>query len=335
MNSNLPAVMPQLGSTLYSFTNEYHSRRYSFEALIRKVAELGIGPGLEVVGFQSFRNFPRLSAEVVAGFKALVAETGLTPTCLGINADTGIDRAREMTPDESLAYHRAQLEAAAKLGFPVARFQYAASPEVIRRLVPDAERLNVKLGLEIHAPHHVQHPDVLAYREMYEKARSPFLGFIPDFGASARAIPRAYLDYFRWRGIDDQLIRLAVEIWSEDCDPFTRRAQFLDAGKRQGGDEVWLAELAIIYGLFSRQAPRAWLEIMPQVIHVHGKFYGVGEDGEDASIAYDEILPVFAQGGYRGYISSEWEGHQVSDADGFEHVARHHAMERRILASLC
>jgi hypothetical protein len=71
---------------------------------------------------------------------------------------------------------------------------------------------------------------------------------------------------------------------------------------------------------------------MPQVVHVHGKFYGVGADGRDAAIPYDEILPVFVEGGYRGYISSEWEGHQVSDEDGFEHIVKHHALERRILA---
>jgi hypothetical protein len=87
-----------------------------------------------------------------------------------------------------------------------------------------------------------------------------------------------------------------------------------------------------VFGLFSRQPPRDWLEIMPQVVHVHGKFYGVGDDGRDAAIPYEEILPVFVEGGYRGYISSEWEGHQVSDDDGFAAIVKHHALERRVLA---
>jgi len=56
----------RLGTTIYSLTNEYHSRRYSFEALVQKVAELGIGPGLEVVGFQSFREFPNISDATAA-----------------------------------------------------------------------------------------------------------------------------------------------------------------------------------------------------------------------------------------------------------------------------
>jgi len=322
----------RLGTTIYSLTNEYHSRRYSFEALIEKVAELGIGPGLEVVGFQSFRDFPHVRDETAARFRELVERTGLVPTCLGINADVYRDRRREMTMDESVAYHLVQLEAAAKLGFPVARYQWLAGPEVIRRLAPDAERLGVKLGLEIHAPQHADHPDVLAYREMYAKVGSPYLGFIPDFGASARAIPEAYFSYFRWRGIGEAAIELAVSIWNEEGDMFARRKRFFDIGTERGWDQVWLAELSIVFGLFSRAAPRSWLDIMPQVVHVHGKFYGVGADGRDPAISYEEILPVFVEGGYRGYISSEWEGHQVSDDDGFAHILRHHAMERRILA---
>jgi hypothetical protein len=322
----------RLGTTIYSLTNEYHSRRYSFDALVRKVAELGIGPGLEVVGFQSFRDFPNVSDETAAHFRELVARTGLVPTCLGINADVFRDRRREMTMDESVAYHLTQLEAAAKLGFPVARYQWLAGPEVIRRLAPDAERLGVKLGLEIHAPQHVDHPDVLAYREMYAKVGSAYLGFIPDFGSTARAIPEAYFRYFRWRGIGDDAIQLAVNIWNEEGDMFARRKRFQDLGAQRGWDPVWIAELSIVFGLFSRAAPRSWLDIMSQVVHVHGKFYAVSDDGQDAAIPYEEILPAFVEGGYSGYISSEWEGHQVSDDDGFAHIVKHHAMERRILA---
>jgi Xylose isomerase-like TIM barrel len=321
----------RLGTTLYSLTNEYHSRRYDFAALIREVAKRKLGPGLEVVGFQSFRNFPQVSAADADQFKALVEETGLELTCLGMNADRWIDRDREMTPDESYQYQLVQVETAAKLGFPLVRFQWGAGPEVIERLAPTAERLNVKLALEIHAPHHVQHPEVLAYREMYERVGSPFLGFIPDFGASAKTVPEAYLKYFRWRGIPQEVISAALDIWHEAGDPFARRVKFIELGERHHWDKVGVIELSIIFGLFSRQPASAWMEIMPRTYHVHGKFYSIGEDGLDPAIPYEDILPVFVKGGYRGYISSEWEGHQVSDDDGFEALTRHHALERRLL----
>lgn len=321
----------KLGTTLYSLTNEFHQRRYGFEELVREVARRNLGPGLEIVGFQSIKGFPEVDDAFADRFKALIDETGLEPSCLGINADDLIDRDRSMTTEESVSYHERQIKSAAKLGFPVARFQYAATPAVIERLAPLAEKLEVKLGLEIHAPHTIDHPDVIAYREMYERVGSPYLGFIPDFGSSSRDVPKAYVDYFRWRGIDEELIAAALEIWHEDMEPFARRAKFVKWAADHGKDEIAAVEVAIVHGLFSRQPVENWLEIMPQVVHVHGKFFAVDESGEDASIDYGSILPLFVQGGYRGYISSEWEGHQVSDDDGFEKIARHQAMERRIL----
>lgn len=322
-----------LGTTLYSLTTEYHSRRHSLHELIRKVAELGIGPGLEVVGFQSFRHFPHIKDLDAEGFLAVVQECGLTLSCLGINADRWIGRSREMTPDESVEYHRLQLEAAAKLRFPLVRYQYAAGPNVIEQLVPDAERLNVKLALEIHAPHHVEHPEIVAYREMYERVRSPLLGFIPDFGASARAVPSIYIKYFEARGISTEIVQCALDIWAEDGDQFARRAKFLALGPRYQWNLASVTDVSMIFNLFSRQPAHAWLQIMPQVFHVHGKFYGVGDDGTDAAIPYEQLLPVLIQGGYRGFISSEWEGHQVTDDDGFAHLQKHHSLERRILAA--
>jgi hypothetical protein len=71
---------------------------------------------------------------------------------------------------------------------------------------------------------------------------------------------------------------------------------------------------------------------MPQIIHVHAKFYYVNDQGTDEAIPYEEILPVFVRGGYRGSMSSEWEGHMYSQDDGFDQVQRHHAMCKRILA---
>ncbi len=323
----------KLGTTLYSLTNEFHQRKFDFEGLVREVARRNLGPGLEIVGFQSIRGFPEIDDAFADRFRQLIDETGLELSCLAINADDLINRDRPMTRDESVGYHERQIKAASKLGFPVARFQYAASPEVIERLAPLAEKLNVKLGLEIHAPHTINHPDVIAYREMYARLASPYLGFIPDFGASARAVPHAYLDYFAWRGIAPDMIKVALEIWPEDMEPFARRAKFIKWAADHGKDEIAAVELAVVFGLFSRQRLENWLEIMPQVVHVHGKFYGIDASDEDNSIDYDSILPLFVRGGYRGYISSEWEGHHVNDKDGFEMIARHQAMERRILAA--
>ena len=99
-----------------------------------------------------------------------------------MNADVMIRRGRPMTIDESYEYHKTQIETAAKLGIPVAKTQVMAGPEVLVRLVPLAERLNIKIGVEIHSPESVDSPNVVAFREEYAKVDSPYLGFVPDFG---------------------------------------------------------------------------------------------------------------------------------------------------------
>lgn len=322
----------RLGSTLYAYTNEFHGREFTFEGLVREVARRNLGPGLEVVGFQSIRGFPDVSDDFAARFEDLIAETGLELSCLGINADRGVSRTRDRTDAELIDLHARQIRAAAKLGFPVARIQYVATPAVIEAVAPLAEELGVKLGLEIHAPHHVNHPDVLAFREMYARLDSPFLGFIPDFGASARDVPPSFLQFFREQGAPEDLIARAVELWhSPGMGPFEKIEAFPAIARGMGASETQSHMVSMIFGLFSSQPPRDWLEIMPQVVHVHGKFFDFDDRGDEVAVDYAALLPVFVEGGFNGYMSSEWEGHMWSGAGAFDKVERHHALCRRIL----
>lgn len=325
----------RLGSTFFSFTNEYHGRQYSLDQLLEEVARRNIGPGIEIVGFSAVRGFPHASDEFASHFRNLVARLGLEQSCLGINADVFLRPDQPMTPDESLAYHVAQVECAAKLGFPVARYQFLAGPEIIRRLLPTAERLNVKLGLEIHAPHRVDSPEVMEYREMYEKANSPYLGFIPDFGASATDVSPAYFQYLRQLGLPERLISLVNEMWllpDNPARPDARHEQFVARAHADGFSNENLGECFMAFGLFSRQEPRKWLEFMPQIVHIHGKFHDIDENGNVPGIPYDQLLPVFVEGGYNGFMSSEWEGHFFSDDLGLEKVEAHHKLCKGILA---
>ena len=327
-----PAMM--LGTTLFSFTNPFHARRLSFEQLIAKVSELGVGPGLEIVGFQSIRGFPEVSEEFAARFRELMARYKLRPTSLSINADTAIQRGRLMSDEETSRYLEPQIRAAAKLGFPIVRSQFAASAEAIRRLVPLIEKLEIKLGPEVHAPLGVQSPPVMAYREMYAKVNSPFLGFIPDFGATARSIPAAYIKILRARGLDQRTLDLALEIWRGPGDPGWKREEFNRRAAALKVEPTVASALSVMFSILSPNKPESWLEILPQVIHIHGKFYDFDAEGHETSIPYEELLPLFVQGGYRGSMSSEWEGHIYSDDDGFTYVQQHHRLCRRILAGL-
>lgn len=333
----MTAALPRIGVTLYSFTPDFHAGRYTFEDLVVRAAELGLGPGLEVIGFQSFRNFPHMSDDAERRFLQLVDEHGWELSCLDGNVDVAVRADRLLDEDEIVDYVGEQLEAAARLGFPVLRVQNAATPAVMERLLPAAERLDVKLGMEIHAPETVTSPWVLALRELYARLDSPYLGFIPDFGASTRRISPSVFETFRAKGVSEELLDAIAVRWEElgqrDFEAHEEIGRFIGLAHSMGaGDHaVNLAVFAV--GIHGHQDPQAWAEIMPDVVHVHGKFFEIGDDGRDPAVPIEELIDVLVTGGYSGFVSSEYEGwHWNTKADAFDQVAREQALCRRALA---
>jgi hypothetical protein len=193
----------------------------------------------------------------------------------------------------------------------------------------------VKLGMEIHAPLGVDSPPVLAVRECYERIDSPYMGFIPDFSATMTAIPAGQLRAFEANGLSRELTALLADRWAADGPPHERFALFADQAAEAGAAPEAIAQTQIIFSMFGRQDPGMWSEIMPQVVHVHAKFYEFDDDDEEPSIPYADVLPVFD--GFDGYLSSEWEGHafyDLQDVAGTEMVRRHHELCRRHLAAV-
>ena len=50
-------VGPQVGVSLYSFTNEWLTRQYDLRELLQEVAKRDMGPNVEIIGFQNFKEF--------------------------------------------------------------------------------------------------------------------------------------------------------------------------------------------------------------------------------------------------------------------------------------
>jgi hypothetical protein len=300
MKSNLKQKF-KLGTTLFSFTNEFWSHEFTFEQLVRKVGELGLGPGLEVIGFQSIRGFPNVSDEFAARFRDLVAMYKLEPTSLAINADVWARRGgAPLSVDETVAYLDPQIRAAKKLGFPVVRSQLAATPEVVERLLPLVEKLGVRMGPELHAPWTIDSPAVVAYRELYARLRSPLLGFIPDFGSCAKAWPAPYLRQLREAGIPPALLDLAMSVWNGEGDTQWKRDEFarraaaekFEPARDPRGRAPPASTTATVVGS-GRESTR------PVISQLH-------VEGNETTVPYDKLLPMFVEGGYEGYMSSEW-----------------------------
>jgi sugar phosphate isomerase/epimerase len=327
-----PDGLPKLGITLFSLTLEMRRPDYSLEGMIRRVAELDLGPGLELVGFQSIRNWPNLDGEFVREFRDLVEGCELVQTAMSMNLDLARRRDRRMTEDEALAYLEAQMEAAKRLGFPIGKSAILSTRSFVEGLARITERLDMKFGVEVHSPESVDSPHVAELRELFDAVGSPRLGFVPDFSSSMHDVPPSLVAAHRASGMSQQLIDLVSEVWHSDSSMPEKFGRFAEEANALGASPGDRGKLNMVLTMHGRMDPQRWQELMPQVIHVHGKFYGIDEDGNEPSIDHETIMDVFVQSGYTGYISSEWEGHAYTDAmDGYAVCRAQQDLMRRLL----
>jgi sugar phosphate isomerase/epimerase len=308
---------PIQGVTLYSFTRAFHAREYDLGGLIRKVAAEGYGPGLEVIGFSSFRGFPEIDDRFAGEFRDLVEEVGLVTTSLAVNADIGIHRDRLLTQDELIEYMRRQIEAAAKLGFPIARVQISLTPDSMEALAPIAEQYGVTLALEVHADQYASHPRIRALRDRYEQVGSPLLGFTMDWGATVSGFAPSLLEAYRRRGASEELLAMVVGLWNsfseqgppaDQAEHGQRFGAFIGLAAQHGRPDLGIDFAINGTGLFGPARVDDWLEIMPWIRHVHGKFFGIDEQGEEPSVPVRDLITLLVENGYSGAISSEYEG---------------------------
>ena len=328
------ASSPQIGVTLYSFTNEWLTRQFDLEGLLREVARRNLGPNIEIIGFQNFKEFPDVSDSFADQFRDLIQEIGLNPVSLAINSDRFLKPGQQPIDDATLVeYHKRQLRSAKKLGFSLVRYQFALPPHLLPDIAPYAEELDVRMGVEVHAPMWAGHPAVIEYREMYDKLQSPVLGWIPDFGGTASQIPVSMLNAARAGGAKESLIELVQQIWPEPGMSHEKAGKLREFALKDGHAPAHIQAVSLAFFILANHDPKSWADLVDRTIHIHGKFYGVGDDGREEAIDYGTILPLFRDGGFTGTIVSEWEGHAYLGHNGFEQVERHQAMCRRILAS--
>lgn len=324
---------PQVGVTLYSFTNPWLNRAFDLDGLCREVVRRGMGPNIEIIGFQSFKEFPDVSDEFAARFRDLMAETGLNPVSCAINSDRFMKPGQQPIDDAALVeYHKRQLRSAKKMGFKLVRYQFALPVELLPEIAPYAEELDIRMGVEVHAPMWAGHPAVQAYGEMYDKLNTPYLGWIPDFGGTASRIPESMLNAARAAGAAESLLDKLKEVWLEPGMSHEKAGKLREWALANGHAPLHIQAASLAFFILANNDPKSWAALVDRTIHIHGKFYGMGADGREEAIDYETILPLFRDGGFTGTMVSEWEGHAYMADDGFDQVAAHQAMCRRIFA---
>jgi hypothetical protein len=323
---------PVLGTTLYSFTNEWLQGLCTLDQEVEKVAELGLGPAVEMVGFQNIREYPDVTDGFARHFRELLDRYELIPSCLGGNCDVGRDPKRPMTENETLAYVERQIVSAKKLGFPVLRIQAFVGPKVFERLAPLAEKAGVQIACELHSPLSAHHPEVMELRECFDRVGPELVGFVPDFSCSMIAPPNLHWERLRQAGAAEGLIEEVKAIWASDKPVPEKFGALAEAAGRFGAGDAVKAQLNMTLTMFGRMPVGHLAELLPYTKHIHGKFYEVDASGVEASLPYPELFALLQKEGYRGTISAEWEGHAFTEEPiGFQQVQAWKAMCTRLL----
>ena len=317
------------GVSLYSFQEEYFLRKLSLEDCIREAAAFG-ALGIEIIPEQSIPGFPHLTDGWVDTWFSWMEKYGTTPTATNSYLDTKLHPGRWLSLEEQIASIRTDIDVAVRLGFPIVKATINTSPAVMEGAAPYAEENGVQLLIEVHAPFHYEHPWILEHLEVMHRTGSPALGLMPDMGTYVRRFPRVVSERALRDGARPELVELIVKTYDDGGD--THGLMDLVNYRNGGPADVGLARQATHY-IWSE--PTAMLDHMPLIGHIQAKFYEMTDEGSEYSIPYEEIVPLLVDGGFDGYLSSEYEGNRhIQDAfpvDSVEQVRRQHAMFRRLL----
>jgi hypothetical protein len=290
----------RVGTSTFSFTDEWLARRFTLPQLLTRIAELGLGPGLEVIGFQTWRSYPKLSRDEIAEFRSVVGDLGLEPAALGAEVDLLRRADRPMTTDEAVEFLLPQVAVASELGFPLLRVPSSVPTEVLERVAP----AEVTIVVEVQGG---QTPDDV-----------PVGALALDFSVSMACVPQAFVDAVVDAGMSRDDVDALVERWEEG----TPTRELFQAIDEIAAPESARAEARAGFVRFGRQRPQDWLRAVPRIAYAHAKFWD-----DDGSVRTAELVDVLRDGGYEGFVIAEWGGNawaELDDVDAFDLVRRHH-----------
>ena len=325
------AARVKRGVSLYSFQEEMFLGQMTIEDCVAFAASIG-AKGIEILPEQNMPTFPNIDDRQVAWWKELMAKHGTELTCYDMFLDTKVRKDRLMTDDEQIASIRRDLVLCNRLGIRNMRVLVFVRPDILERCVPYAEELDVHMGVEVHAPWHMEHAWILRTVEVADRLGTKHLGLLPDMGIFMKHYPPVYRDRFIRQGARPEVAQFIVDQHEQKI--MAEYTIYEVAVKMKGNPaEVRMAEI-LRHQPFAN--PKRIRDYIPYFRHIQAKFYEMTEDDRDPTHAYDEVIPELIAGGWDGYLSSEYEGNRwiqdVQPVDSREQVRRQHRMFERLIA---
>lgn len=319
------------GVSLYSFQEEMFLGRMTVEDCVSFAASIGAN-GIEVLPEQNMPSFPDLTDAQVEEWKDMIARHGCHFTAYDMFLDTKRRKDRLMSDDEQVESIKRDLLLCNRLGIRNMRVLVFVRPDILGRCVPYAEEMDVHMGVEVHAPWHLEHAWILRTIEEADRLNTKHLGILPDMGIFMKHYPPAYRARFERQGARPEVAQFIVD--QHDAKIMCEYTIY-EVAVKMGGNKAEIAMAEILrHSPFAN--PKRIGDYAPYFRHIQAKFYEMNEDCTDPSIAYDEVIPELVKAGWEGTLSSEYEGNRwiqdVQEVDSREQVRRQHVMFERLIA---
>lgn len=367
------------GVSLYSYQQSQFFKELDLEAQIREVGQNLFGAdGIEIVDEMSLR-YPDPGQEFIRQWFSWMEMYGTVPVTMDVGMDVLQFRDHVMTHEECAERLRHDIRLAKTLGFRNVRVLSVVPLDVLKRALPLAEELDIRLGKEVHQPMSLEGPQVTEILEYVEQTGTRHLGIVPDFGIFQTRPSEVLLASFERRGAQASATAASVELAKlvqagdapfQTVDLSTRTAgnvrsaftrflatgeceaayadafhgvrKFADARVAEARDVDYTVVTEAL--MLSRTSTDTLRRIAKHVTGVHGKFNNMspipGKPGQfqDIAINYEGAVAALKEGGFDGYINSEYEGQRyfqdrtraelMSEVD---QVRRHQEMLKRLI----
>jgi hypothetical protein len=296
------ANRPKRGVSLYSYTDEWGVTML-MEDCFKELQDMD-AQGLEILANSHIEGYPNPTDEWCESFKAMCAKYNVVPVEYGHWVDSRLHKGRELTSQESYDMLIKDIKLANKLGFTVMRTKLGVIDETltpvtnwqefIQMALPDAEKYNVKMCPEIHNPTLLKSKMIDDYVAFIEKTKTKNFGLNIDFGV-----------------FQNKSLPMTPEQEKQ-------MQEMMGSGGRR-------AELN-----FSK--PEEIVPLLPYVYCCHAKFNAMNDDCTDATIPYDQVIPLLIQNKWDGYLLSEYEGRDRGVIGATSNAIRkQHVMLKRLL----
>jgi len=339
--------------SLYSYQEEFYKGVLTLEDCIKEASKAG-ATGIELLPEQMIYDFPKITEEFKEKWFSWMETYGMTPTCCDAFLENHIYKNRMCTLREQVDMMKRDIAIAKELGFKTLRTLVSTPMSVIEGSLDYAAEKDIKICLEVHSPFSLNSTWADGYMEMITKTNTKHFGFMPDFGIFCRKLPDVLKDQARRRGVDEKIIEVVDEAFEErvhngfvkiEYDSDLGRAnrnyriangepQLMKKIERLGGDQSAFAFAASSFA-YTWCEPQDIIDNIDYIYHTHAKCYNTNADYVETAIPIDEVVSAYKTAGYKGYLSTEYEGNVlINDAfevDSVEQVRRHQEALRRAI----